>query len=215
MKKMNVIIVVAFLGCGMSHILHAMNYNTQIRREGMQRFGHTEGGYDQFQEAARRQENSQRTESLIAQSRLRNQASFWHGVQIKNHEIVRRALLLGADVDAVDNNGNTALLLLASELFDLNPNSNDKLNQVALELIKAGANVNANNSIRQGTPLMFALELGKAKLAKLLLDNGADVNIRLRSSSMLQGLTALDVANSKRDPNIRALIPIIEAKMSK
>jgi hypothetical protein len=70
-------------------------------------------------------------------------------------------------------------------------------------LIKAGENVNEKSNGL--TPLMFAARHNKAKIAKLLIDNGAE----LRTKSDTGNMTALDMA--KRSKAIDAIKVIKEA----
>ena len=70
-------------------------------------------------------------------------------------------------------------------------------------LIKAGENVNQKSTGL--TPLMFAARHNKAKIAKLLIENGAKLKIRSDRGKM----TALDIA--KRSKAIDAIKVIKEA----
>jgi hypothetical protein len=70
-------------------------------------------------------------------------------------------------------------------------------------LIKTGENVNEKSNGL--TPLMFAARQNKAKIAKLLIDNGAE----LRTKSDTGNMTALDMA--KRSKAIDAIKVIKEA----
>jgi len=70
-------------------------------------------------------------------------------------------------------------------------------------LIKAGENVNKKSNGL--TPLMFAARHNKAKIAKLLIDNGA----KLETKSDRGKMTALDIA--KRSKAIDAIKIIKEA----
>ncbi|MDP5107156.1 ankyrin repeat domain-containing protein [uncultured Polaribacter sp.] len=70
-------------------------------------------------------------------------------------------------------------------------------------LIKTGENVNAKSNGL--TPLMFAARHNKAKIAKLLIDNGA----KLKTKSDTGNMTALDMA--KRSKAIDAIKVIKEA----
>ena len=82
---------------------------------------------------------------------------------------VRTLLRTGADVNASQPDGNTALLWAAY---------NDDL-EITGVLLKAGAHVNAAN--RYGvTPLAQACTNGNAGIVKLLLDAGADINTTLK-----------------------------------
>ena len=75
--------------------------------------------------------------------------------------------------------------------------------KVVLSLIKAGENVNKKSNGL--TPLMFAARHNKAKIAKLLIDNGA----KLETKSDRGKMTALDIA--KRSKAIDAIKIIKEA----
>lgn len=92
-----------------------------------------------------------------------------------------------------------------------NPNSTPKLSTIAVSnvsafckliqmgdyeavkaLVKSGENVNKKSNGL--TPLMFAARHNKAKIAQLLIDNGARLNARATKS----GLTALDLAKKSK-----------------
>jgi len=97
---------------------------------------------------------------------------------------IQAAIAAGADVEATDATGYTALMKAAS---------GGKLEAVRA-LLKAGAKVNAKS--KQGyTPLMVTVASGSVAVAKLLLDSGADV-----SATTPNGMTALDGA--KRTGNL-------------
>lgn len=61
---------------------------------------------------------------------------------------------------------------------------------VALTLVKAGANINAKG-LEDDTPLHDAAIVGHFKLVKLLVEKGADVNAKNR-----KGKTPCDVASA-------------------
>jgi len=88
-------------------------------------------------------------------------------------EIAEILLAAGADPNAADDKGMTALIECGWDA------------DAALELIKAGANVNAKS--KEGfTPMINAPDAG---VVRVLLENGADPNVRGND-----GLTALELA---------------------
>src|SRR5688500_1662642 len=87
----------------------------------------------------------------------------------RDHSAVRALLAKGADVNAPQVDGTTALHWAAQY---------DDAEAVAL-LVKAGANVKAAN--RYGVPpLVLASTNGNAAIVRLLLDAGADANATMK-----------------------------------
>ena len=82
-------------------------------------------------------------------------------------EIVQLLLEKGADVNAKDNDGRTALMFAAEK-------GHTEIVQI---LLKKGADVNAEDEYG-GTALMIAAENGHTEIIKLLLEKGADVNAK-------------------------------------
>lgn len=94
-------------------------------------------------------------------------------VQGTNHTITPAFALtpvfieMGADVNHVDEDGNTALLLQAA---------NYCFKDTMKALIKAGADVTARNK-HGDTPLHLTLQSGNCEIARLLIKKGADYNV--------------------------------------
>ena len=94
-------------------------------------------------------------------------------VQGTNHTITPSLALtpvlieMGADVNHVDEDGNTALLLQAD---------NYCFKDTMKALIKAGADINARNKYGN-TPLHLTLTSGNCEIARLLIKKGADYNV--------------------------------------
>ncbi len=112
---------------------------------------------------------------------------------------VKKLIEEGADVDAGDSTGRTALLEAAwgghvdvvKYLLDKGASVNaadssgyTPLMRAAEEghavivslLIKKGADVNCRGKVRGSTPLMLAAERGQLKIVEMLIENGAKIN---------------------------------------
>ena len=145
-------------------------------------------------------------------------ATYWHGYgSEESGKLVDLLIKNKANVNAKDNKGNTALIYAcrnsSSGLFDiLNPN-------IVNLLIRAGANINEVNKEDGNTALLYAIytyieaafywgwdkpELDNETLPtfetiKLLINNGANVNIRNK-----EGETPLSL--SKGYPELNKLL---------
>ncbi|HMA64281.1 MAG: ankyrin repeat domain-containing protein [Fibrobacterota bacterium] len=112
---------------------------------------------------------------------------------------VKKLISDGADINAIDNRGRTALLEAAwgghNDVVKLllekgaNPNLADSTgytpvmraseeghDSVVASLIQKGADVNAHGKVRGTTALMLAAEQGHCKAIEKLIDAGAKVN---------------------------------------
>jgi len=129
---------------------------------------------------------------------------------------VSRLLSSGANVNARDKNGMTALHAAASYGFNsaiayqANAQTSAKYKAIVELLIKKGANVNATGiGLLEGmTPLHAAAGYGFKDAAELLINNGADVNAKdhmgetpIQYASMSGNKNVLELLISK-DPNI-------------
>lgn len=107
-----------------------------------------------------------------------------------NAEILQILLQTGADVDAADSNGNTALMDASLRGYEA----------IVQQLLDAGANVDM--VARRGrTALLSACLWGKAGVVDQLLSAGADPNAR---SS--RGYTPLDLATSRKHTPVVELL---------
>ena len=107
---------------------------------------------------------------------------------------MRQALKDGADVNAVDNWGDTPLHHLASG------RTNDIKGELIRVLIEAGADVDAGN-YRKMTPLFNAIHGENVDYVRALLQAGANINVRNKS-----GDTPLHEATWKRDTDLLTLL---------
>ena len=130
----------------------------------------------------------------------------------KDLEAVRLLIGTGADVNAKDKQGETALveavdcgdlLLFSSEgpgHFKANPRDQHgrTFYQRSLEVVKVlidrGADVNAKDE-KGETTLMYAARSGNLEVVKFLVDKGADVNAKDSN-----GATALSIASANYRP---------------
>jgi ankyrin repeat protein len=117
------------------------------------------------------------------------------GAQMGNLDVIKTAIFAGADINAVDEDGNTALGIVCKDdggycEIDL-----------AKYLLKNGASANAGAH----HPLMTAIYLGNKKLVKLLLNYGADVNY----VSPYTGITPLFLASDEDTDNAAGIIQLL------
>jgi ankyrin repeat protein len=120
-----------------------------------------------------------------------------------NREFVKALLANGAEVNAKDNYGYTALMAAAA--------SRRGHPEVVEALLAKGAEVNVKNEDGR-TALMSASSAGKAEVVQLLLAKGADVNAKDN-----WGNTALDIASYRANspkPEIQKMLIQAGAKKS-
>ena len=97
---------------------------------------------------------------------------------------VRLLVEKGVDVNAADVGGHTALHLAVTE----------KRLETMRELIKSGANVNAEEYGNKCTPLHLACMVGKKEIVEELVKAGADIEQEDKF-----GMTAMDYAKNSKD----------------
>jgi ankyrin repeat protein len=118
-------------------------------------------------------------------------------VAIKRGDVqdVRNLLDRGADVDARDRHGQTALMLAAHA----------GRRDVVEALIAHGANL--NTTAKYGlSALMLALIAGHTQVARLLADAGTDLSLRGTGAPGFAGKTACDLAAERGMRELSALL---------
>ena len=105
--------------------------------------------------------------------------SFLKAVQAGDYKTVSALLKNGADVNAKNGYGESALVLALKGNYD----------KTAALLIKRGADINIKDS-NGNTLLMLAAQNGLKKSAKLMIKKGADVN-----AAGFEGITPLMMAS--------------------
>ena len=113
-------------------------------------------------------------------------AILFEAIQARQFEAAKLLIAAGADVNARDNSGWTALTLAASENYT----------EIMQLLIAAGADINAKGN-EEFTPLMWAAHEGHTKSVQILIDKKADLNARDN-----RGWTALKCAEKNNHPEI-------------
>ena len=98
-------------------------------------------------------------------------------------QAVRELLRSGADVDARDRHGQTALMLAAHRGHA----------EIAVLLVEAGADLNVTAKYNL-TALMLAIVAGHAAVARALITAGADLDVRGTGAPGFAGKTAYDLA---------------------
>ena len=94
---------------------------------------------------------------------------------------VKALINAGANVDLASDTGWTALLgtAMGGTLLDNTPPG---CVQATEELIAAGANLNARETLSGRTPLIYAIMWRRTQVAEVLIKSGADLNIALPRS---------------------------------
>lgn len=143
--------------------------------------------------------------------RLYTKTLLIQAVEENNIELVSYLIKNGAKVNMKDCNGLTALHYA---VYANDHDQKEKL-EIAKILIKAGANINqyalSESYCMRGTPLMITINsvnLDKKQMVQLLLDNGADINIKDEFTDE----TALDIAYQANNIEIMQLLKTYKAK---
>lgn len=116
---------------------------------------------------------------------LKEEIPLINAVRAGNAKQVKKLIKSGADVNAKDDEGKTALMWASMYGH----------NDMIKFLIKNGADVNAKDN-NGNTALMFASKYGHDDIVKLLTEAGADANIKNN-----EGKTAADIAAEREKEN--------------
>ena len=111
--------------------------------------------------------------------------------------VINKILIAGADIDAQDNDLDTALIYGVKYKHPASVS----------QLLSMGADVNKTNMLGN-TALMLAIKTGYADMVEEILQNGADRNIMNN-----EGMTALDIAYRMGD-SYRKLVHLLENESS-
>ncbi len=111
-----------------------------------------------------------------------------------NSEMISMLLDAGADANAMTPAGDNAILNA----------SKTGAAEGVLALIEAGANVNSRDSYLFQTPLMWAAASNQAEVARILIDNGADINA-ISAALDLRGVLQSRVQGDFPDGGLAAL----------
>lgn len=108
-------------------------------------------------------------------------------------EILKLLIDKGADVNAFDGEGQTALMVLAEGTHSRRIEM-DEVTAAAVDfLLDKGAEIEAKNKRQGWTPLMLAASYAKHDMVRLLLDRGANVNATGKAKE-----TALALAQKRK-----------------
>ena len=165
----------------------------------------------------------------IARERRRNiiTQKFLRAVQMGiQKEQISKFISQGADVNGKLRDGNPEFEGRTALHFQ--PYGGHKEPEIRL-LLKLGADINAQDDSGR-TPLIIAAELGSVSVAKILIENGADVNVKTKptkdyTDSLVKRRTALSAAEARLPtkaaktygmiPQLRATIKILKAAGAK
>ena len=108
-------------------------------------------------------------------------------------EILKLLIAKGADVNAFDGEGQTALMVLAEGTHSRRIEMNEVTAAAVDFLLEKGAEIEAKNKRHGWTPLMLAASYAKLDMVRLLLDRGANVNATGKAKE-----TALALAQKRK-----------------
>lgn len=134
----------------------------------------------------------------------KNRTPLHNAILCRNTALIELLIAQGANVNAIDEEENTPLQLVAKSRFFKDSYKVGKL------LVDNGANVNSKDKLKRRTPLHNAIRLGNRKLASLLIravENTKDVN-----QTDTQGRTPMHYAVLRNDFWI--VERLVEAKAS-
>ena len=153
---------------------------------------------------------------VIDEENIKNMCSIHIAVIFGYKEIIEALINNGADINIKDGNGNTALATaiyyewhkrannFMQDFFDtksddINKNDNyinTEYKEIIYMLIEKGANVNIAHHYEY-TPLMLASILGDTKMASMIINNGADINLKVTLHKKNALMYAIEIGNKE------------------
>lgn len=132
----------------------------------------------------------------------------------KNGDIINELIFNGADVNSINTDGNTPLMLVLKTILQV---SHYKSKNIALKIIQLLIECNANINIQNGdgkTILIESVIANEYEIIKLLLEKNAQVQLKDN-----KGLTALDHARNyltivPRPTHSKKIIYLLKTKES-
>ena len=116
-------------------------------------------------------------------------------VEAADLSAIDEQLAAGADIDARDQHGQTALMNAARD------------GQVAVVRLLADRGADLNHHAKWGlTALMLAVIRGHAEVVRVLVDAGADTTLQGTGAPAFHGKTAADLAGERGDAAMQRLI---------
>ncbi|XP_073668061.1 putative palmitoyltransferase ZDHHC13 isoform X3 [Paramisgurnus dabryanus] len=107
----------------------------------------------------------------------------------------------GQEVDSLDINGQTSLMLAAQKIIGPEPTN---------FLLKCNASVNAVDKVNRNSPLHCAVLAGNVDAAHILLEVGASVDLENAN-----GHTAIDLAHQVRSPLLIHMLNVVKTERIK
>ena len=120
-----------------------------------------------------------------------------YSVLYDSFNMMNLLLSSGANIETVDNDGNNALHLLCMT----NPLERSNQIEMAEVLLDKGINLDAYNKAQQ-TPLMLAIDSGNYEIAEFLIQNDANIALKVEVIIETCGQVVMDSDVKRKDENL-------------